>query len=97
MPLLRENTFLPRLDTIAPEVWNAKLLYVNYPSNLLSVYGAGVLYEKVNASARKNNILVVHDAAYSGNVHIAPPLSFLQIPGQGTWASSSIPVPRPIT
>ena len=82
LPLLRENNFLPRLDTIAPEVLKrAKLLYVNYPSNPLSVMAPASFYEKVIAFARKNNILVVHDAAYSEMYYDAPPLSFLQIPG----------------
>jgi LL-diaminopimelate aminotransferase len=82
LPLLRENNFLPRLDPIAPEVLKrAKLLYVNYPSNPLSVMAPASFYEKVIAFARKNNILVVHDAAYSEMYYDAPPLSFLQIPG----------------
>jgi LL-diaminopimelate aminotransferase len=82
VPLLRENNFLPRLDAIAPEVLKkAKLLYVNYPSNPLSVLAPASFYEKVVAFARRNNILVIHDAAYSEMYYDAPPLSFLQTPG----------------
>jgi LL-diaminopimelate aminotransferase len=81
-PLLEEKGFLPDLDSIPAHVLSkAKLFYLNYPSNPLSVMAPRSFYESVVALAKEHGFLVVHDAAYSEMYYDAPPLSFLQIPG----------------
>lgn len=81
-PLLEEKGFLPDLDTIPNDVLSkAKLFYINYPSNPLSVMAPRSFYESVVRLAKEHGFLVVHDAAYSEMYYEEPPLSFLQIPG----------------
>lgn len=82
LPLLREHDFLPRFKKIPAAVLKkAKLLYINYPSNPLSVLAPRRFYEEVVVFARRHGLLVVHDAAYSEMYYDEPPLSFLEIPG----------------
>jgi LL-diaminopimelate aminotransferase len=81
-PLLEEKGFLPHLDSIPKDVLSkAKLFYLNYPSNPLSVMAPRSFYESVVRLAKEHGFLVVHDAAYSEMYYEEPPLSFLQIPG----------------
>lgn len=81
-PLLEEKGFLPDLGTIPKDVLSkAKLFYLNYPSNPLSVMAPRSFYESVVRLAKEHGFLVVHDAAYSEMYYEEPPLSFLQIPG----------------
>lgn len=82
VPLLEENGFLPDLAAIPKSVLaSAKLFYLNYPSNPLSVTAPRTFYESVVRLARDHRFLVVHDAAYSEMYYEEPPLSFLEIPG----------------
>lgn len=83
MPLLPELGFAPDLDAIsAADRRRAKLLYINYPNNPTGAVAPRGLFEKVVAFAQENEILVVHDNAYSEIVYDgyrAP--SFLATPG----------------
>jgi LL-diaminopimelate aminotransferase len=83
MPLREENGFLPDLKAI-PEVTlkKTKLMFINYPNNPTSAVAPKSFYEEVIALARKYNIIVCHDAAYS-EVYFdnEKPLSFMQIDG----------------
>ena len=82
VPLLENNNFLPDLSAIPSTVLAAaKLFYLNYPSNPLSVTASRSFYESVVRLAREHGFLVVHDAAYSEMYYDEAPLSFLQIPG----------------
>jgi LL-diaminopimelate aminotransferase len=66
MPLLAENDFLPRLDLIPKDVRKkARLLFINYPNNPTSAITLPGFFEEVVDFARENDILVVHDNAYS--------------------------------
>ncbi|MGI5822556.1 MAG: LL-diaminopimelate aminotransferase [Dethiobacteria bacterium] len=66
MPLQEENGFLPALENIPAETAaRAKLLFLNYPNNPTGAIAPLEFFEKVAAFARKNNLLVCHDAAYS--------------------------------
>ncbi len=66
MPLLEENGYLPRFDLIPEDVLRkAKLLFVNYPNNPTGAHGDDEFYMKVLDVAKKYDILVCHDAAYS--------------------------------
>lgn len=66
MPLLEENDFLPDLEEIDEEVaQRAKLMFINYPNNPTAAVANKDFFEKVVKFAKKYDILVCHDFAYS--------------------------------
>ena len=66
MPLLEKNAFLPELNKIPARILKkARLLYINYPNNPTSAIADKRFYEQVVRFARKHNIIVVSDLAYS--------------------------------
>jgi LL-diaminopimelate aminotransferase len=66
MPLLAENEFLPDLDAIPKDIAKkAKLMFLNYPNNPTSATASLKFFEEVVDYAHENNIIVVHDDAYS--------------------------------
>ncbi len=83
IPLKEENGFLPDLEAIPADVaQKAKLLYINYPNNPTAATADVEFFEKVVAFAKRHDILVCHDAAYteiSFDGYEAP--SFLQAKG----------------
>ncbi|TCS84368.1 LL-diaminopimelate aminotransferase [Tepidibacillus fermentans] len=83
LPLLKENNFLPDLDSLDAETRRkAKLLYLNYPNNPTGASATREFFEKVVQFAKENNIIVIHDAAYAAlTFDGVKPLSFLSIPG----------------
>ncbi|TNF55083.1 LL-diaminopimelate aminotransferase [bacterium] len=83
MPLLEKNNYLPDLNSIPGSVLKkAKLMFLNYPNNPTAALADRKFYQDVIRLARKNNILVCHDAAYSEMYFGRQrPLSFLQVPG----------------
>lgn len=83
LPLREENGFFPDLSTIPAEVLQkAKMLYINYPNNPTGTVATREFFERVVAFARKNNILVVNDAAYGALTYDGyEPLSFLSVDG----------------
>lgn len=83
MPLRAENNFLPNLDEIPEDVAKkAKIIILNLPGNPVPSMPTKVFFEKVIAFAKKYNIIVVHDAAYSEFYFKGDcPFSFLSIPG----------------
>src|SRR5690606_20233124 len=83
MPLKKENDFLPDLDAIPEEVAKkAKLLILNLPGNPVPAVPSLSFFEKVVQFAKKYNILVLHDAAYSEYYFTGDkPISFLSTPG----------------
>jgi LL-diaminopimelate aminotransferase len=83
LPLRRENGFLPDLDAIPTAVAErAKLMWINYPNNPTAALAPREFYEKVVAFARRHNIIVASDVAYSEIFYEGePPLSFLSVDG----------------
>jgi len=83
MPLLDENDFLPELEAIPSDIAKkAKLLFINYPNNPTSATASLKFFEEVVDFANENEILVIHDNAYSEmtfNGYKAP--SFLNVSG----------------
>lgn len=83
LPLRRENDFLPDLDAIPAEVLaKARLMFLNYPNNPTAALATPAFFERVVAFAKKHNIIVAHDNAYSEigyDGYRAP--SFLETPG----------------
>jgi LL-diaminopimelate aminotransferase len=83
LPLRKENGFLPNLSEI-PEIiaQKAKLLFINYPNNPTSAIAERPFFEEVVAFARRHQIIVCHDAAYSEIAFDGyQPLSFLEVEG----------------
>ncbi|MBB6453134.1 hypothetical protein HNQ94_001582 [Salirhabdus euzebyi] len=82
MPLREENHFLPDLDAI-PEVIRekAKLMILNFPGNPVPAVATKDFFEKVVQFAKKYNIVVLHDFAYSELYYGKRPISFLSIEG----------------
>jgi len=83
MPLRAENGFLPNLDEIPEDVaQKAKLLILNLPGNPVPAMPDREFFEKVVAFAKRYNIIVLHDAAYSEYYFTGDsPISFLSTPG----------------
>jgi len=83
MPLKEENGFLPELDAIPSDVLGrAKLMFLNYPNNPTAALAPRGFFEKAISLAKKHNIIICHDAAYS-EVYFddRKPMSFLEIDG----------------
>ena len=83
LPLRKENGFLLNLSQI-PEnaAKRAKLLFLNYPNNPTAAVAERSFFEEVVAFARRYQIIVCHDAAYSEVAFDGyRPLSFLQVEG----------------
>jgi LL-diaminopimelate aminotransferase len=83
LPLLETNSFLPDLEAIPPAVLKkAKLLYLNYPNNPTGAVATPRFFSQVVDFAKKNNLVVIHDAAYSALTYDGyKPLSFLSVDG----------------
>jgi LL-diaminopimelate aminotransferase len=83
MPLREENSYLPDLEAIPePVARRAKLMILNYPNNPLAAVAPREWFEEVVRFARKHDLLVVHDFAYSELAFDGfRPASFLEIPG----------------
>jgi LL-diaminopimelate aminotransferase len=83
MPLIPELGFIPDLDAIdAATRRRAKLLFVNYPNNPTGAVVPEGFFERLVEFGAANDILVVHDNAYSETTYdgyVAP--SFLATPG----------------
>ncbi|SFQ02428.1 LL-diaminopimelate aminotransferase [Oscillibacter sp. PC13] len=81
--LLPENDYLPDLDAIPEEVAKAaKMMVVSYPANPICVTAPRSFYEKLVAWAEKNDVIIVHDNAYSEIIYDGREgISFLSIPG----------------
>ena len=69
LKLTEENNFLPDLDNIPADVLQkAKVLVINYPNNPTGASATPEFYAKVVEFAKKNQIIVVSDAAYAALV-----------------------------
>jgi LL-diaminopimelate aminotransferase len=82
LPLREENAFLPDLESVPADVLSrAKVLVLNYPNNPTGASATPEFFARVVVFARKNNLAVIHDAAYAALVFEGKPLSFLSVPG----------------
>ena len=81
--LTAENNYLPNLNSIPDEVLKkAKVLVLNYPNNPTGASATKEFFSEVVDFAKRNNLIVIHDAAYIGLVYDGnQPLSFLATPG----------------
>ncbi|WP_305180216.1 aminotransferase class I/II-fold pyridoxal phosphate-dependent enzyme, partial [Faecalibaculum rodentium] len=83
MPLKPENHYLPDLEAISQEDrQKAKLILVSYPNNPTGAIAPDSFYEELIRFAKENDILIIHDNAYSELVYDGQPgKSFLSFPG----------------
>jgi LL-diaminopimelate aminotransferase len=82
IPLLEKNNYLPDLDSIPADVAKrAKTLVINYPNNPTGASATPEFFAKAVAFAKKNDVVVIHDAAYAALVFDGKPQSFLATPG----------------
>lgn len=83
MPLLKENGFLPDLKAIPEHIAEkAKMMILNFPGNPVPALADLSFFERVVAFAKKYNIVVVHDFAYSELIFDGnKPISFLKANG----------------
>jgi LL-diaminopimelate aminotransferase len=66
LPISEKNAYLPDMDSIPADVLKrTKLLWLNYPNNPTGAVADIGFYERVVQFARKNGILICHDAPYS--------------------------------
>ena len=83
LPLLESNSFLPDLKSIPSDILRrAKLFYLNYPNNPTGAVATESFFSEVVNFAKKNDIIVIHDAPYSALTYDGyKPLSFLSVKG----------------
>lgn len=83
MSLIEENDFLPDLGKIPQKILKkSKIMFLNYPNNPTSATAPKEYFKEVVKFAKKNNMIVAHDAAYSEMYYDGnPPDSFLSIEG----------------
>lgn len=83
MPQRKENGYVIDLKEIPQEVaMEAKLMIVSYPNNPTAVMAPDSFYEELIAFAKKYDIIVLHDNAYSELVFDGKTCgSFLRFPG----------------
>jgi LL-diaminopimelate aminotransferase len=82
LPLLEGNRFLPDLNSVPEDkLRRAKTLVLNYPNNPTGASATPDFFAGVVDFAKRNNLIVIHDAAYAALVFEGKPLSFLATPG----------------
>lgn len=83
MPQKKENGYVIRLEDIPEDVArSAKLMVVSYPNNPTTALAPESFYEELVAFAKKYDIIVLHDNAYSELVFDGRTCgSFLRFPG----------------
>ena len=69
-PLLKENHYLPDLKGMDEETRKkAKFMIVSYPLNPICKIAPDSFYEELIPWAKENNIIIVHDNAYSDIIY----------------------------
>ncbi len=83
MPLKKENDYVIQLQDIPEEIARkAKFMLMSYPNNPTAAMAPESFYHEVVAFAKKYDIIVLHDNAYSELVFDGQSCgSFLSIPG----------------
>lgn len=83
MPQKKENGYVIKLSEIPEDVARqAKFMVVSYPNNPTTAMAPASFYEELVAFAKKYDIIVLHDNAYSELVFDGKHCgSFLQVPG----------------
>ncbi len=82
-PMTKENGFLPRVSDIPEDIaQKAKYMIVSLPANPVGSVGSPEIYEEIVAFAKKYNVLIIHDNAYSDIIFDGVEgMSFFNTPG----------------
>ena len=82
MDLTAENGYLPDLEAIPVDVAEqARLIWINYPNNPTAAVAPLTFYQLLVEFARKHDIIIASDLAYSETYFEEPPHSILEIDG----------------
>jgi LL-diaminopimelate aminotransferase len=83
MPLLAEHDYLPQLEEIPISILEkTRMMIISYPGNPVTALANEAFFKRVVEFAKRHNILVVHDFAYSELIFDNnPQLSFMSVPG----------------
>ncbi len=83
MPLKKENNYLIDFDSIDKDTAKkAKMMIVSYPNNPTTAHADKSFYKRLVQFAKENDIIVVHDNAYSELIYdYEPGVSFLETEG----------------
>jgi alanine-synthesizing transaminase len=66
IPLDEEHDFVPSMDAITRDIWpKPRILTLNFPNNPTTATVSLDFFEEVVEFAKKNDIIVIHDMAYS--------------------------------
>lgn len=69
-PLVAENGFLPDFSKIPDDVADrAKFMVLSYPYNPVCAVAPARVYEEAIAFAKKHNVIIIHDNAYSDIIY----------------------------
>lgn len=78
VPLLKENNFLPDLESIPEEVYKkTKIFSINYPNNPTGAIATRKFYNALIEKALKYNFIIVNDNTYGAFTYKSKPLSIL--------------------
>lgn len=89
--LLEENSFLPNLQEIPPEIIEkTKLLWINYPNNPTAAIAPKSFLKEVVDFGHDNNIIIASDEAYSEIYYEKKPMSILEIDREGIITFNSL-------
>jgi LL-diaminopimelate aminotransferase len=81
-PISESSGFLPEIRDLDKRVTpRTRMVYVNYPNNPTGATAPRAFYEELVAWARKRDLVIASDAAYSELYYDDPPPSVLEIPG----------------
>ncbi len=83
IPLHKENNFIPDISLITRDMWpRPKMLILNFPANPTTTVVELDYLKEIIAYAKKMEMIVVHDMAYSDIVFDGTQVpSILQVPG----------------
>jgi succinyldiaminopimelate transaminase len=76
LPLVRENDFLPELDSFDDDV---AIVWVNYPHNPTGAVAQLAFYEELAQCAVQHDFVIASDEAYTELWFDEPPVSALQV------------------
>jgi len=81
-PITPERGYLPDFAAFdAKDLKRAKVIYLNYPNNPTAAGATKAFFAVAVEWAKKHDILIAQDAAYSEVYFEAPPPSILEVPG----------------
>jgi LL-diaminopimelate aminotransferase len=92
IPILKENDFLPDLDSIPEDIRKkAKIMWVNYPNSPTGRNASPGFFEKAISFCNENDIILASDEAYTEIYYTEePPHSVLEFGKEGVAVIQSL-------